>query len=288
MRKIVLAFAASVASFTAAATASAQQVAPGDWPHFNRDAGSSRYVPLDQINTTNVTRLQPAWTFTPVAETPPGGPGPVGGAGGAGRGGRGGAGGVGAQVVPVVVNGVMYVPAGNVVAALDAATGKEVWRYTSTTGPASNRGVNYWAGSGTVSPRIVFTTRGPSGNSLVALDAATGRPSSGFGQNGIADLGAVGWSGVPVVFKNVLALGASTLETPQDPNTPGDTRGFDAITGKLKWTFHSVPRPGEVGHETWLDNGWKDRSGTNIWNHHMTVDEQLGLLYLPISGPASN
>ena len=83
-------------------------------------------------------------------------------------------------------------------------------------------------------------------------------------------------------------LGASTLETPQDPNTPGDTRGFDAITGKLKWTFHSVPRPGEMGHETWLNDGWKDRSGTNIWNHHMTADEQLGLLYLPISGPASN
>ena len=128
---------------------------------------------------------------------------------------------MGAQVVPVVVNGVMYVPAGNVVVAIDGATGKEVWRYTVTTGAASNRGVNYWAGNGTVGPRIVFTTRGQSGNYLVALDAATGKPSAGFGQNGITDLGSVGWSGVPVVFRNVLALGASTLETPQDAEHAG-------------------------------------------------------------------
>src|SRR6185503_6383497 len=104
MRNRIVALAAVVASFTVTAMlVSAQQVAPGDWPHFNRDAGSSRYVPLDQINTTNVAKLQPAWTFTPVPEKPPAGPGPgpAGRAGGAGRGGRGGAGGVGAQVVPV-------------------------------------------------------------------------------------------------------------------------------------------------------------------------------------------
>ena len=289
MRNGILGVAAAATAFIMTAAApSAQQAAPGDWPHFNRDSGSTRYVPLDQINATNVARLQPAWTFTTVVEPPPGaGPGPAGRAGGAGRG-RGGPSGVGAQVVPVVVEGVMYVPAGNVVVALNAATGKEVWRYTVTTGAASNRGVNYWPGTRGVGPRIVFTTRGQSSNSLVALDADTGKPSAGFGQNGITDLGSVGWSGVPVVFRNVLALGASTLETPQDANTPGDTRGFDAVTGKLKWTFHSVPRPGEVGHDTWLNDGWKDRSGTNIWNHHMTADEQLGLLYLPISGPASN
>ena len=215
MRNVILGMAAVATSFMLAAAApSAQQAAPGDWPHFNRDSGSTRYVPLDQINATNVARLQPAWTFTTVVEPPPGaGPGPAGRAGGAGRG-RGGPSGVGAQVVPVVVEGVMYVPAGNVVVALNAATGKEVWRYTVTTGAASNRGVNYWPGTRGVGPRIVFTTRGQSSNSLVALDADTGKPSAGFGQNGITDLGSVGWSGVPVVFRNVLALGASTLETP--------------------------------------------------------------------------
>jgi quinoprotein glucose dehydrogenase len=201
-----------------AQTAPAQTVAPGDWPHFNRDAGSSRYVPLNQINSTNVGTLQPAWTFTPAP--PPAAPdagargagaagrggGGAGGRGG-GRGGRGGGGAaVGGQAVPVVVNGVMYVPAGSMVVAIDGATGKEVWRYALTGGTASNRGVNYWPGNGTVRPRIVFT----SGSNLIALDAATGQPAAGFGKNGIADMG-VRWSGVPVVFRSVLAVGASTL-----------------------------------------------------------------------------
>jgi quinoprotein glucose dehydrogenase len=309
---------------------SAQTVAPGDWPHFNRDAGSSRYVPLNEINTTNVSSLQPAWTYQPVAPpaaTPDGGRGaapaapaaggraagagaPAGGgraagagapaaggrgAGGAGAaaGGRGGGRGagrggggapsVGAQAVPVVVNGTMYVPAGAIVVAIDGATGKETWRYTLTSGAASARGVNYWAGTATVKPRIVFMA----GRNLVAVDAATGQPAAGFGTNGVVDTG-VSWNGVPVVFRNVLVLGASTLETEVDPNAPGDTRAFDAISGKQKWVFHSVPRPGEVGHDTWLNDGWKDRSGTNVWSAHMTVDEQLGLVYIPLGGPASN
>jgi quinoprotein glucose dehydrogenase len=284
MRNVITALLAVVTSLAMSVAASAQ-TAPGDWPHFNRDSGSTRYVPLDQINTTNVSRLQQAWTFNPAPPPPPAADGGRGGRGGrgGGRGGRGGGGGVGAQAVPVVVDGVMYVPAGNLVVAVDGATGKEIWRHALTGGAASSRGVNYWPGNGTVGPRIVFTA----GNTIVALDAATGRPAAGFGQNGVADMG-TRWSGVPVVFRNVLAVGASTLETPQDPDAPPDTKGFDAITGELKWTFHNVPRPGEVGHETWLDDGWRDRSGTNIWNHHMTVDEDLGLLYLPIDGPASN
>ena len=143
MRNVMVAMGAVVTAIVlAAGSMSAQQVAPGDWPHFNRDKGSSRYVPLDQINTTNVTRLQPAWTFSAVPPAPPaagpGGPGPAGAAGG-GRG-RGAGGGVGAQVVPVVVNGIMYVPAGNVVGAVGGPTRKEVWRNARTTGAASNRG----------------------------------------------------------------------------------------------------------------------------------------------------
>jgi len=284
MRNPGMAVLAVVATLAMSVTTVSAQTAPGDWPHFNRDSGSTRYVPLDQIDTTNVGRLQQAWTFNPAPPPPPAADGGRGGRGGGrgGRGGRGG-GGVGAQAVPVVVNGIMYVPAGNVVVAIDGAAGTEVWRHTLTGGAASSRGVNYWPGNGTVGPRIVFTA----GNTLVALDAATGQPAAGFGDNGVADMG-TRWSGVPVVFRNVLAVGASTLETPQDPDAPPDTRGFDAITGELKWTFHNVPRPGEVGHETWLDDGWRDRSGTNIWNHHMTADEELGLLYLPIDGPASN
>lgn len=96
----------------------------------------------------------------------------------------------------------------------------------------------------------------------------------------------VGYSGVPTIFRNLVLVGASVLEVPTGP--PGNTRAYDARTGAKLWEFHTVPQPGEVGHETWLDDGWKDRSGTNIWAWHMTVDEQRGLLYMPVDGPASN
>ena len=143
--------------------------------------------------------------------------------------------------------------------------------------------VNYWPGNREAKPRIVFT----SGRNLIALDAATGLPASGFGEDGIIDVG-LEWSGVPVIFRDVLAVGSRVIETPQDPNAPGDTRAFDAVTGAQKWVFHSVPRPGEVGHDTWLNDGWRDRSGTNVWAPHMAVDEDLGLLYFALSSPSSN
>jgi quinoprotein glucose dehydrogenase len=123
------------------------------------------------------------------------------------------------------------------------------------------------------------------GARLMALDAATGKPSEGFGVNGVADIG-VPWNGVPLVFKNVITLGATVGEVPDGP--PGDTRAFDARTGKKLWEFHTVPRPGEPGHDSWLSDGWKSRSGVNIWGWYMTVDEQRGILYMPIAGPAAN
>lgn len=268
-------------------SACAQLETPGDWPHHNRDAGSSRYSPLTQINADNVSDLQLAWTYAPsninaseedkrnaaawakvLAELNLANP----------------VGGIGFKVVPIVVSGVMYAPAGNGVVAIDAANGQELWRYALPQGTmASDHGVNYWPGSEYAAPRIVFTA----GRNLIALDAATGRAVTEFGVGGAADMG-VEWRGVPVVFGDVLAVGANVLETPQDPNAPGDTQGFDAMTGAKKWVFHSVPRPGEVGHETWLNDGWRDRSGTNVWSPHMTVDEELGLIYMPIGGPSSN
>ena len=96
----------------------------------------------------------------------------------------------------------------------------------------------------------------------------------------------VGYSGVPTVFRNLVMVGASVLELPVGP--PGDTRAYDARTGAKLWDFHTVPQPGEVGHETWLNDGWKGRSGTNVWAWQMTVDEQRGILYMPVGGPASN
>ncbi len=283
MLKIILGLAVLMAANVL--VASTQPVAPGDWPHFNRDAGSSRYSPLDQITTANVSRLQPAWTYAPAAETqnktPVDPDNPYGkliatmnvqlfG--------------VGLKTVPVVVKGVMYVSAGDLVTAVDAASGKEIWRHTLTKGTvASIYGVNYWPGTADVAPRIVFT----SGRNLIALEAATGKPAAEFGQSGIVDMG-IDWGGVPVVFRNVLAVGAVVSEVPQDPKAPGDTQGFDAVTGARRWVFHSVPRPGEAGHETWLNDGWRDRSGTNNWGPHMTVDEELGLLYFTLGSPSSN
>jgi glucose dehydrogenase len=242
----------------------------GDWPMYNRDPGNTRYSPLTQINTGNIAKLRRVWTYSMRGDAPPEG---------AARGGNNS--GVGNEVTPIVVNGVMYLPAGNRVAALDAATGKEIWRFRLPSGVASARGVEYWPGDSDNPPRIIFT----SDTKLIALNANTGKLDPGFGKEGIADMGGR-YGGVPTIFKNVVVVGAVVLEIPV--GEPGNTRAFDARTGAKLWEFHNVPQPGEVGHETWLDDGWKNRSGTNVWGFQMTVDAERGLLYMPIDGPASN
>ena len=171
----------------------------------------------------------------------------------------------GLEVTPIAVNGVMYLSAGNKVLALIPQTGKEIWHYELAASQASSRGVAYWPGDGTNAPRIIFTTLD---RKLIALDAATGKLVPSFATGGIAEL-TVGYNGVPTIFKNIALLGASVGELPRGP--PGDTRAYDAITGQAGWTFHTVPRPGEIGHETWLDNGWEGRSGTNVWGWYMTA-----------------
>ena len=138
----------------------------------------------------------------------------------------------------------MYLPAGNRVLALDAETRKEIWTYRLPTGNTTARGVAYWPGDGATTARIVFTA----GPRLVAVNAITGEASAGFGQDGFVDI-QVGWNGVPLIFKNVVMLGATVGEMPQGP--PGDSRAFDARTGIPLWEFHSVPQPGEVGYDTW-------------------------------------
>jgi quinoprotein glucose dehydrogenase len=254
------------------------KIAPGDWPDYNRDLAGTRYSPLDQINTRNVANLGPAWSFSlanpnattgteesPFA-TPAGGRGPRG---------------ISSEATPLVVRGILYLPAGNRVIALDPDTGAEVWRYTLATSQASSRGVAYWPGDKDNPPRIIFTA----GRRLVALNANTGKIDPGFGKEGEVDMG-VPWSGVPVIYKNVAIVGATVGEVPTGP--PGNSRAFDARTGARLWEFHTVAQPGEAGHETWLNDGWKDRSGVNVWAWHMTVDEQRGIVYMPIGGPAAN
>jgi len=248
----------------AEAKAGQTKAAPGDWPSYNYDMASTRYSPLTQINAKNAATLKSAWTFSLKGEGPP----PRFGGGGS-------------EATPIVVNGVMYVTASARVVALEGATGREVWSYPMTDGRPSTRGVAYWPGDKQNPPRIIFT----SGRNLIALNAATGKIDPGFGKEGVVDM-VVGYSGVPTVFRNLVMVGASVLELPV--GDPGDTRAYDARTGAKLWDFHTVPQPGEVGHETWLNDGWKGRSGTNVWAWQMTVDEQRGILYMPVGGPASN
>ena len=258
------------------------QVAPGDWPTINRDLAATRYSPLTQINASNVSSLKEAWTYK------------LGGGG---------------TSVPIVVNGVMFVSSGPQIVALDADSGKEIWtsrvpgaapvppsdgqasappaaagggrRGGGPPGPtASARGVAYWPGDGKLPARVLYMT----GNRLVAIDAATGKPAEGFGTDGSVMVG-VPYGATPTVYRNVVIIGAASGETPQGP--PGNPRAFDARTGQKLWEFQTVPKPGEKFNDTWGD-GWKDRGGTNMWGFFAPVDVARGIAYLPIAGPATN
>ena len=280
-----------------------------DWPMYSRDLAGTRYSPLTQINTDNVARLTQVWSYRVAKASASDSLEPLrsaralsnsGGGGVPAANGRGGAPrevneprGVAVdafgnppgnpEATPIVVGGVMYLPAGGTkVVALDGETGKELWQHelpkdTFTT----TRAVSYWPGDRTNPARILFTA----GPKLIALNATTGDLSSGFGKDGAVEI-AVPWNGAPSVYRNAVILGATVGEVPVGP--PGDTRAFDARTGAKLWEFHTVPRPGEKGHETWLDDGWKGRSGVNNWGWYQTVDEARGILYMALGGPAAN
>jgi quinoprotein glucose dehydrogenase len=177
------------------------------------------------------------------------------------------------------------------VVALDSTTGKEIWAHRLPTGSPSTRGVEYWGGDGTTSPQIVF---GTSDAKLYSIDAKTGEPNQAFGEKGVVNLdtpeilrglpGRNSLSSPPIVYKNLVITGGTTQENP--PLGPaGDVRAWDMRSGKLVWTFHSVPRPGEKGHDTWAGESWKNRSGVNIWGF-MTVDVGRGIVYMPFGAPS--
>jgi quinoprotein glucose dehydrogenase len=149
-------------------------------------------------------------------------------------------------------------------------------------GAPSSRGVAYWPGDGAIQPRILMIV----GRRLVALNAATGALDTSFGTGGFIDAG-VNWGGVPLVFKNIVVVGANNGEITQGP-TPGDTRAFDARTGEKLWTFVSVAQPGDPNHKSWLDEGWKNRQGVNHWGWYFTLDEQREILYTVFGSPAGN
>jgi quinoprotein glucose dehydrogenase len=273
-----------------AATASGQSRAKDtEWPSYNADLTGSRYRPLDQINASNFSKLEVAWRFKTdsIGNRPE----------------------YKLEGTPLMVNGVVYATAGSrrAAIALDAATGELMWVHSEREGERgasaprqlSGRGLAYWSDG--KQERIFYVTPG---YRLVALDAKTGTRIPAFGDNGWVDLkqnidqeilpdlttGEIGLQSAPVVAKDTIIIGAAFREgmTPKTMrNNKGYVRGFDVRTGKRLWIFHTIPKKGEFGYDTWL-NGSAEYTGNNgVWTQ-ITVDEELGLVYLPVESPTGD
>ena len=256
---------AVAAAVTAGVTSLAQSGgSSGDlwWTGYGNGPDNSRYFASRQITRANVGRLQPAWTY-PFGET---------------------------GSSPIVVRGMVYGRGRNgSLVALDATTGREVWIRERMNGMTS-RGMNYWESADGRDQRLIFAMDGL----LQELDAKTGKPILSFGANGVVDLregidgrdpATIGniQSTIPgEVFQNLVILGSATGEGYMSP--PGDIRAYDVLTGRLVWTFHTVPRPGEFGYDTWPKDAWKYVGGTNNWGE-MTVDVRRGIAYVPLGSP---
>jgi quinoprotein glucose dehydrogenase len=247
--------------------------AQNDWPSYGHDPGGQRYSPLKQINASNVTKLAPAWRFQMKKE---GQPFRL------------------SQSIPLMVNGVLYVGwPYNHVAAVEPETGKVLWEFTGRTTNrttlGSMRSLAYWPGDRQTPSQILFGTED---GELYSLNAKTGRPNPGFGNEGIVNLKTpeimngfpnfkYGISSAPFVYKNLVFTGAHVPDETGSKGPAGDVRAWDLRTGKLVWTFHTVPRPGEMGHEAWLGDAWKKMSGANVWSF-FSADAERGILYMPL------
>lgn len=242
-----------------------------NWPNVGGDKGGTRYSPLKQINRDNAKDLQIAWTYH----------------------GEGVSAGSTIECTPVIVDGVMYVTTPDLkVVALDAATGREIWKYKTGNGGV-NRGIAYWSDEKPGGQRRVLM--GTPDGKMLSLDAHTGVPDAAFGTNGVLDLRAgierdishtaYGVTSAPAVFENLVIPGFLVSEG--QPGAPGDIRAFDVRTGKQAWRFHTVPRPGEPGHETWEGDGWKNRTGVNAWSG-FTLDVRRGILFCGTGSAASD
>ena len=264
----------------------------GEWPYYTADVKGSRYSPLDQINASNFNQLEVAWRFkTDNMGTRPE---------------------FKLEGTPLMVKGVVYATGGTrrSVVALDAKTGELIWVHAEKEGQRavlaprqlSGRGLSYWT-DGKGDDRVIYVTPG---YRLVALNAKTGVPVPGFGKDGVVDMkvgavvgkgtqidlesGEIGLHSTPTVAKDVVIVGSSFREgltVKTHNNTKGLVRAWDAKTGKLLWTFNTIPRPGEFGSETWEKESWAINGNTGVWTQ-MTVDEEAGLVYLPVESPTSD
>jgi len=239
----------------------------GDWPMYRHDSAGTGHSTLTSIDPRNVATLRKAWSYSLLggASTPP-----------AGRGG--GPPALSSEATPIVVAGIMYLPAAGRIVALDRATGQELWRYAVVGSAPSRRGVAYWAGDGSTPPRIIFAA----GRRLMALDAKAGTPVASFGNGGEVDL-TIPYNSVPFIYRNIVVVGANS--PPGAPGGIGNPRAYDARTGAKLWEFSAVAQPGDVGHDTWEGDSWKNRIGVNAWPFYFTMDEQRKLLYVPLASP---
>ena len=238
----------------------------GDWRAFGRDPGAQRFSPLTQITRLNVANLRQTWAFdTGIKDL---------------------------QVTPLVIDGVMYVTGGPYVFALDPETGQQLWKYDAHAA-VSRRGVAYWPGDARTPARLFS---GAGDGRMMALDAKSGTLVTGFGDHGFVDLkqsvrgdvdGQLKLTTPPVIYRNIVITGGENEEGEPSTGLYGDIRGWDAHSGKLLWSFHTVPRPGEPGADTWETESWKNRSGTNAWSF-LTVDVERGIVFAPTGSPTSD
>jgi quinoprotein glucose dehydrogenase len=258
----------------------------GEWRSYGADIANTRYSALDQINADNFGKLEVAWRF----KTDSLGPRPE----------------FNLQATPLMVGGRVFTTAGTrrAAIALDAGTGELLWMHSLNEGKRgeeaprqlSGRGLAYWTDG--KEERIIYVTPG---YQMIALDAKTGDRVQGFGRNGIVDLkqdidqkldevAEIGLHATPVIAKNVVIVGAAHLPggSPRGrENVKGYIRGFDVRTGKRLWIFHTIPRPGEFGNDTWLNDSWSYTGNTGVWAQ-ISVDEELEMAYLPVEIPTGD
>jgi quinoprotein glucose dehydrogenase len=227
------------------------------WTAYQGGSHSSQYSALDQINKSNVSRLEVAWTY------------PVNG---------------NVTFNPIVVDNVMYLQGtGNAIVAVDAATGKEIWRHANQ-GAIGARGLNYWESPDRSDRRLLYLNAG----NLTAINAQNGETITSFGTNGRVDLRVALWrearnplqtSNPGRIFENLMIVSLPAQGAGYE-STPADVQAYDVRTGKIVWVFHSIPHPGEFGYDTWPEGAYKKAGGVHNWSE-LTVDAQNGIAFIP-------
>ena len=283
MRVLTWSVVVTLLALSAWSPAAQERPADVEWRHYSGDNGSKKYSPLAQITKANVASLGVAWRRPQLdpallAANPRVRPANN------------------FRSTPIMVGGLLYASNGiGLVEAFEPDTGRTRWvqqvPQAELAGGGSSRGVAYW-GQGVAGRILAFRNQ-----YLYALDARTGQPIAEFGAGGRVDLTtatgssrAYSWNGTPLVVRDVVVLGSSMAEqdsAARKTGVPGDVHAFDVRTGKLRWTFHVIPRAGEPGIETWEDEAWRYTGAANVWAP-MSGDDELGYVYLPTSSATND